>query len=110
MAAGEALLAPSITRQLIEHFVQTSGPVRGGGSPLAPRPSPNANSTSCARGGLGLSNAEIAELAVHRGQSTVKTHVNRLLTKLDLRDRTQAVVLAYETGLVQPGENNNLPS
>ena len=50
----------------------------------------------------GLSNAELAE-ALNLGQTTIKSHVARVLTKLDVRDRVQAVVLAYETGLVEPG-------
>jgi len=100
VASGDALLAPSITRRLIEEFVRT-------GSPRTPAAAGLANLTarelevlqSIARG---LSNAEIAkELFV--SETTVKTHVAHVLMKLSLRDRVQAVVLAYESGLVQPG-------
>ena len=99
VAAGEALLAPSITRRLIADFVARE-PAR------ATAPSP-VELTSREADVLrllaaGRSNAEIAEQLVI-GHSTVKTHVNRLLTKLGLRDRAQAVVYAYETGFVQPG-------
>lgn len=99
IAAGEALLAPSITRRLVEDFVSRPPP---GTHPLAEL----AELTDREREVLaliagGLSNAEIAgELVV--SEATVKTHVNRVLSKLDLRDRVQAVVLAYETGFVQP--------
>ncbi|MGH2406550.1 MAG: response regulator [Candidatus Limnocylindrales bacterium] len=100
VAAGEALLAPSVTRRLIEEFARTSplprAPVRGLGE-LTPRELEVL--TMLARG---RSNAEIAE-ALFLGNTTVKTHVGRILMKLDLRDRVQAVVLAYESGLVQPG-------
>lgn len=99
IAAGEALLAPSITRRLVEDFVRRP-------PPDAEAPAELAELTDREREVLalvarGLSNAEIAlELVV--SQATVKTHVNRLLGKLHLRDRVQAVVLAYETGFVQP--------
>jgi DNA-binding NarL/FixJ family response regulator len=101
VAAGEALLAPSITRRLIEEFVDH-------GRAAAPEP-PAALQELTARElevlkliARGLSNAEIAkELFV--SETTVKTHVARVLMKLNLRDRVQAVVLAYESGVVQPG-------
>ena len=99
VAAGEALLAPAITRRLIAEFLSRE-PSR------APTPPPVALTTREADVlrllAAGRSNAEIAE-QLFIGHSTVKTHVNRLLTKLDLRDRAQAVVYAYETGFVQPG-------
>jgi DNA-binding NarL/FixJ family response regulator len=101
VADGEALLAPSITRRLIEQYAHAMPP--------EPEPPPGLDElTPREREVLGylvqgLSNAEIAErLVVTEG--TVKTHVARLLTKLGLRDRVQAVVLAYESGLVRPGE------
>jgi DNA-binding NarL/FixJ family response regulator len=98
--AGEALLAPSITRRLIEDFVRRPRP----GAPL---PETLSELTEREREVLalvarGLSNAEIAADLI-LSEATVKTHVNRILSKLDLRDRTQAVVFAYENGLVQPG-------
>jgi DNA-binding NarL/FixJ family response regulator len=100
VANGDALLAPSITRRLIEEFVR-SGPTR------TEPPAALAELTSRELEVLrliarGKSNAEIArELFV--SDTTVKTHVAHVLMKLDLRDRVQAVVLAYESGLVQPG-------
>jgi len=100
-AAGDALLAPSVTRRLIEAFARR---------PAAAAPSPAALASVTAREkevllllARGRSNAEIAaELFV--SEATVKTHVASLLAKLGLRDRVQAVILAYETGLVVPGE------
>ena len=99
-AAGEALLAPSITRRLIEQFTRAAKPEPGGvPARLADLSSRELEVlTLVARG---LSNAEIAaELIL--GENTVKTHVAHVLSKLGLRDRVQAVVLAYETGLVAP--------
>jgi DNA-binding NarL/FixJ family response regulator len=101
VAGGESLLAPSITRRLIEEFARR--PVR------SEKPSSLDSLTPRELEVLkliarGLSNAEIAESLV-LGDATVKTHVARILQKLNLRDRVQAVVLAYECGLVQPGEN-----
>jgi RNA polymerase sigma factor (sigma-70 family) len=99
VAADEALLAPSITRRLIEDLVRRP-------PPSVTIPEALSKLTERERDVLtlvarGLSNAEIAaELVIT--QATVKTHVNRLLGKLNLRDRVQAVVLAYETGFVQP--------
>jgi DNA-binding NarL/FixJ family response regulator len=96
---GEALLAPAVTKRLIERFV-----VRP--KPLEAAPALGALSARelevlrlVARG---LSNGEIADELVI-GEATVKTHVARILRKLDLRDRVQAVVLAYESGVVEPG-------
>ncbi|MFL5895016.1 MAG: response regulator [Thermoleophilaceae bacterium] len=102
VAAGDALLAPEITRRMIEEYVQ--------------RPRLGATSASPALDALtsrerevlallarGRSNGEIAA-ALFLSEPTVKTHVSRVLAKLDLRDRVQAVVLAYESGLVQPGQ------
>jgi DNA-binding CsgD family transcriptional regulator len=100
-AAGEALLAPAITRRLIEELV--SGPPPGGTPDELTRLTDRELEvlTLVARG---RSNAEIAtELFI--GDATVKTHVNRILSKLDLRDRVQAVVLAYECGLVRAGQH-----
>jgi DNA-binding NarL/FixJ family response regulator len=99
VAAGESLLAPSITKRLIEQFVRTRPAVVATRQPavLTDREAEVLRLVAA-----GLSNAEIAGRLVI-GHSTVKTHVNRLLAKLDLRDRTQAVVYAYENGLVGPG-------
>jgi DNA-binding NarL/FixJ family response regulator len=102
VAAGDALLAPSITRRLIEEFAA---------APAAAAPPPGLDELTprelevfklVARG---LSNAEIAEQLIV-GETTVKTHVTRLLMKLGLRDRVQAVVLAYEFGVVMPGRSD----
>ncbi|GAA2334808.1 response regulator [Streptomyces sparsogenes] len=102
VAAGEALLAPSVTRRLIADFARQ-------------RPAPRKN-LAVRRSGLtpretevleliarGLSNQEIAESLV-LAEQTVKTHIGRVLAKLGLRDRAQAVIFAYESGLVTPGQ------
>jgi DNA-binding NarL/FixJ family response regulator len=100
VAAGDALLSPGVTRRLIVEFARMGAP-RG----------PNRDSLDglterecevLALVARGLSNAEIAGHLIVAEQ-TIKTHVSRILMKLGLRDRTQAVVLAYETGLIQPG-------
>jgi DNA-binding NarL/FixJ family response regulator len=99
IARGEALLAPPITQRLIERFVSRPAPTEA--APALAELSPRELEVLrlLARG---LSNAEIAgELVV--GEATVKTHVAHILRKLDLRDRVQAVVLAYESGLVEAG-------
>ena len=104
VAAGDALLAPSVTRTLIAKFQQEPG------ISLAPENVPGLTELTerehevlieLARG---RSNAEIAE-ALFVSEATVKTHVGRVLFKLNVRDRVQAVVLAYESGLVTPGSN-----
>jgi len=104
VAAGEALLAPAVTRRLISEFTR-----------LRPVPEAQDTAASAALGALtpretevlrlvaeGLSNPEVARRLVVT-EETVKTHVSRILAKLGLRDRTQAVVAAYESGLVVPG-------
>jgi DNA-binding NarL/FixJ family response regulator len=101
VASGEALLAPAVTRRLIEDFSRAR--------PARTEPPPGTDELTPRElevWGLlarGLSNAEIAESLVV-GETTVKTHVARVLMKLGLRDRVQAVVLAYESGLVTPGQ------
>jgi DNA-binding NarL/FixJ family response regulator len=99
-AAGDALVSPALTRRLVEHFARSR-----------PRAAPELNRLTDREREIlgllvrGLSNAEIAaQLTV--GQSTVKTHVTRVLTKLDLRDRAQAVIYGYETGIVTPGRRS----
>ena len=100
VAAGDALLAPSVTRRLIADFAR-----RPGASPPVPATLGALTSRETEVLRLiahGLSNAEISETLVIAEQTT-KTHVGRILAKLGLRDRAQAVVLAYESGLVTPG-------
>ncbi|MFI0723094.1 response regulator [Streptomyces sp. NPDC021224] len=111
VAAGEALLAPGVTRRLIAEFARLR-PAAAPGSPDSPgspaaRPSSELAALTPRETQVlqlvaqGLSNAELAaQLTVT--EETVKTHVSRILAKLGLRDRTQAVVMAYETGLVTP--------
>ena len=99
-AAGDALLAPSVTRRLIEAFAARP-------ATMSPAPSRLASLTPRERDILllvarGRSNTEIAGALVV-SEATVKTHVAHLLAKLGLRDRVQAVILAYETGAVTPG-------
>lgn len=102
VAAGESLLAPSLTRRLIEEHVRRPPPIIGVPEPLRRLTSRELEVfTHIARG---ASNDEIAGTLVVT-QATVKTHVNRILAKLGSRTRVQLVVLAYETGLVRPGEN-----
>jgi DNA-binding NarL/FixJ family response regulator len=100
VARGESLLAPAITRRLVERFVRLPEP--GSGVPAGMQALSARELEVLQLIAAGLSKAEIAgELVL--GEATVKTHVARVLAKLGLRDRVQAVVLAYETGLVQPG-------
>jgi DNA-binding NarL/FixJ family response regulator len=101
VADGDALLAPSVTRRLVEDFVRRPPP--GQERPPAVDDLTERELEVLRLIARGLSNAEIAATLVV-SEATVKTHVNRVLSKLDLRDRVQAVVLAYESGLVQPGE------
>jgi DNA-binding NarL/FixJ family response regulator len=103
VASGEAVLAPSATRRLIDQFV-----------PLMPDPNQQSHRDAVLNGltdrersvfallAAGRSNREIAA-ELHVSEGTVKIHVGRILAKLDLRDRVQAVVLAYESGLITPG-------
>ena len=100
VAAGDALLSPGVTRRLISEFARMGaprGPSRDSLDGLTER-----ECEVLALVARGMSNAEIAGRLIVAEQ-TIKTHVSRILMKLGLRDRTQAVVLAYETGLVQPG-------
>ena len=101
VAAGQALLAPSVTRRLIADFAscpRRRPPLPAELGALTPRETEVLRLIA-----RGLSNAEISDSLVIAEQTT-KTHVGRILAKLDLRDRAQAVVLAYESGLVTPGE------
>jgi DNA-binding NarL/FixJ family response regulator len=101
-AAGDALLAPSVTRRLIEEFAKRRAPARWKSTDVE-------SLTEREREVLrllarGRSNQEIAA-ELHVGEATIKTHVAHVLDKLDLRDRVQAVIFAYELGLVQPGQS-----
>ena len=100
VAAGDALLAPGVTRRLIAEFARMGAPRGPTGKQLDGLT--ERESEVLALVARGMSNGEIAGHLVVAEQ-TVKTHVSRILMKLGLRDRTQAVVLAYETGLVHPG-------
>jgi len=100
VAAGGALFAPSVTRRLIEEFsrrLPANRELPPGLAELTPREVEVLKLLA-----RGLSNAELAQ-TLYLSENTARTHVARILTKLGLRDRTQAVVLAYESGLVQPG-------
>ena len=103
-AAGDALVAPSVTRRLIEHFAA--------GEATPPEPPPQLGELTprelevLTLIGRGLNNPELAERLV-LSEKTVKTHVGRILWKLGLRDRVQAVILAYDAGLVTPGTRND---
>jgi DNA-binding NarL/FixJ family response regulator len=101
-AAGDALLAPSVTRRLIEEFAKRRATARWKSTDVE-------SLTEREREVLrllarGRSNQEIAA-ELHVGEATIKTHVAHVLDKLDLRDRVQAVIFAYELGLVQPGQS-----
>ncbi|WP_027343212.1 response regulator [Hamadaea tsunoensis] len=110
VSTGDALLAPSITRRLVaryatgQHTPHSTPPVR---------PAPHRDLAALTPRevevltliGRGLSNAELAD-TLHLSEATVKTHVARIFSKLALRDRVQAVIVAYETGLVAPGDND----
>lgn len=105
---GDAVVQPRITRQLVEHFISREPSAHPSDDDvnrlesLTPREQEVLGLVAS-----GLSNSEIAA-ALTLSEVTIKTHVGRLLTKLSLRDRTQAVVFAYETGFVRPGNRNHL--
>jgi len=99
VSTGDALLSPSITRRLVERFARPEGdaaPISGDLSALTPRELEVLRYVA-----RGLSNAEVAE-RMTLSEATVKTHLARVFAKLELRDRVQAVVVAYETGLIRP--------
>lgn len=102
VALGEALLAPAITRRLIADFTSRRRPDPEARPPWAELTQREVEVLRMVA--RGLSNSEIAS-RLHLGDATVKTHVAHILMKLELRDRIQAVVLAYETGLVQSGSS-----
>ena len=99
VARGEALIAPSITRRLIAEFARRKP---ANATPEQLRTLTERELDVLRLVAQGLANAEIAE-ELYVGETTIRTHVGHILTKLGLRDRVQAVVLAYETGLIRPG-------
>ena len=100
VATGEALLSPTLTRRLIEHFIDRPPP--GVSTPVGLDTITGREREVLTLLARGRSNAEIAR-DLYLGEATVKTYVGRILQKLGLRDRVQAVVFAYESGLIQPG-------
>jgi DNA-binding NarL/FixJ family response regulator len=100
VARGEALLAPTVTRRLLDHFADRL-PQAAGSRPGALESLTERETEVLGLLATGLSNLELAE-RLFLTEATVKTHVSSILRKLDLRDRVQAVVLAYEAGLVRP--------
>jgi DNA-binding NarL/FixJ family response regulator len=107
VAAGEALLAPAVTRRLISEFARTRPPAGAAAAAPAALTALTPRETEVLRlVAEGLSNPEIAARLVVT-EETVKTHVSRILGKLGLRDRTQAVVAAYESGLVVPARERS---
>ena len=102
--AGDALLAPAVTRRLIEQFAAPAG-ARTAGRRRASDALTDREREVLGSSAGGCPTREIAAALVV-SEATVKTHVSRMLTKLGLRDRVQAVVLAYESGLVRPGEQD----
>ncbi|NIH86367.1 response regulator [Amycolatopsis granulosa] len=99
VASGDAVVSPSVTRRLLDRFVSGGGPLRDEAELDVLTEREREVLVLIAKG---LSNVEIAE-KLFLSEATVKTHVGRILAKLGLRDRVQAVVLAYETGLIRPG-------
>ena len=100
VASGDAVVSPSVTRRLLDRFISAGGgPLRDASSLDVLTEREREVLVLIAKG---LSNVEIAE-TLFLSEATVKTHVGRILAKLELRDRVQAVVLAYETGLIRPG-------
>jgi DNA-binding NarL/FixJ family response regulator len=106
VAAGDALLDPTLTRRLIEHFVRRPPP--GTAKPHGIEELTERELEVLKLLARGRSNAEIAT-TLFLGEATIKTHVGRILQKLALRDRVQAVVFAYESGLVEPGTSTPDP-
>ena len=106
VAAGDAVVAPSVTRRLLDAYASQLPDLRAGEERTAPPPGldvltdPGAGDSR--RGGGRALQPEIAA-KLYVAEATVKTHLGRILTKLELRDRVQAVVLAYQSGLVRPG-------
>ena len=102
VAAGDALLAPSVTRRLVDQFAQR--PAAGPADTKALDGITEREREVLSLVAQGLSNAEIADRLV-LSEGTVKTHIKHIFGKLDLRDRTQAVIFAYDVGLVEPRAN-----
>ncbi|HEY1360574.1 MAG TPA: response regulator transcription factor [Thermoleophilaceae bacterium] len=103
VAAGDALLAPAVTRRLVERFASMPDP--GSKPPPGYEELTEREREVFAMVARGLTNAQIGDRLVV-SQATVKTHVARIFSKLDLHDRAQAVVLGYESGIVRPGESS----
>jgi DNA-binding NarL/FixJ family response regulator len=106
IAEGESLLSPSVTRRLIEEFVQMPDAQGASANELAALTDREREVLELM--GRGLANRDIAD-RLFLSMATVKTHVNRVFAKLGIRDRAQAVVLAYESGVVRPGDRDTSP-